>query len=78
MFVIFHLTLLMMFKTLQTQFQVKFVNIKLGEDVVDGKVLLICMQVCSLLARVCFGPIADIEIVRRNRILLQQVNGNES
>jgi len=53
---------------------VKFVNIKLGEDAVDGKVLLICMQVCSLLARVCFGPIADINIVRRNRILLQQIS----
>ena len=56
--------------------QVKFVNDKMeesGQEKVDGKVLLICMQVCSLLARVCFGPIADIEIVRRNRILLQQV-----
>ena len=54
----------------------KFVNDKMeesGQEEVDGKVLLICMQVCSLLARVCFGPIADIEIVRRNRILLQQV-----
>ena len=54
----------------------KFVNDKMeesGQEKVDGKVLLICMQVCSLLARVCFGPIADIEIVRRNRILLQQV-----
>ena len=54
----------------------KFVNDKMeesGQEKVDGKVLLICMQVCSFLARVCFGPIADIRIVRRNRILLQQV-----
>lgn len=53
--------------------QVKFVkDLGLG-DKVDGKVLLICMQVCSLVARVCFGPIADVEIVRKNRIFLQQV-----
>ena len=41
---------------------------------VDGKVLLICMQVCSLVARMCFGPIADFEIIRKNRMLLQQVS----
>ena len=44
---------------------------------VDGKVLLICMQVCSLVARMCFGPIADFEIIRKNRMLLQQVSSIE-
>ena len=41
---------------------------------VDGKVLLICMQVSSLVARICFGMVSDVSFIRKNRILLQQVS----
>lgn len=49
---------------------VKFVQDK-GIDV-GGKELLIILQVCSLVARICFGPVADIAIIRKHRIMIQQ------
>ena len=54
-----------------TWMQVKFVQDK-GIDV-GGKELLIILQVCSLVARMCFGPVADIAIIRTHRIMIQQV-----
>ena len=54
-----------------TTIQVKFVQDK-GIDV-GGKELLIILQVCSLVARICFGPVADIAIIRTHRIMIQQV-----
>ena len=50
---------------------VKFVQDILPD--VDGKALLLCMQFASLVARLIFGKVADFSLIRRNRILLQQV-----
>ena len=43
-----------------------------GEDV-DGKALLLLMQLASLVARIIFGKVADVGCLKRNRVFLQQV-----
>ena len=44
-----------------------------GEDV-DGKALLLLMQLASLVARIIFGKVADVGWLKTNRVFLQQVN----